>query len=194
MPNRTADTLDAAADPARDIRSIVAEEVARELARRDRALPCKKLAILVFSGEMDRVFSALAMANAAAAMGMDATVFFSFWGAAVLRKAASPAGKPLIERLLGRMMPAGPDVLPVSRMNFGGLGAVFFRWWMGKKQMQSLTEMLDDARDLGVRLMICETSLAVMGFRRDEIIAGVESCGVTGFLRHASESGPVLFV
>lgn len=171
------------------VQELVREEVSRQLKEAS-----KSATILVMSGDMDRVFAALACANAAAAMGKQTTVFFSFWGVSVLRSKRRVKGKPVLEQILAAMIPVGTGRLPLSRMNCGGLGACFFRWWMRKKHVQDLESLLEDARDLGVRIVSCEISMEMMGLRREEMIEGVAFAGVTSFVKEAGGAGMTLFV
>lgn len=150
--------------------------------------PAAQVAILAFSGEMDKLFAALAIANAAAAAGMEVTIFFTFWGLSAIRRQAGALGKGFLDRLLGWMTPVGCGRLPVSRMNFGGLGASFFRWLMRERNVQDLESLLADAQDLGVRLVACQTSLHVMGVRREELLEGVEFGGVAKYVEIASRA------
>lgn len=152
-------------------------------------------AILVLSGDMDRMFAALSIANGAAAMGMETTLFFSFWAVCALRvKPRESAKKGLIERAIAWALPAGAGTLPVSRMNYGGLGAWFFRWWMKRQHMQTLGEMLEDARDMGVKLVACEVSMQMMGLRRGDLMEGVEFGGVALFVKEARNARLSLFI
>lgn len=173
------------------IAELVREEVQRTLRGFRR-----KTTIVAFSGEMDRMFAALSLASASAACGLETTVFFTFWGLSALRKPAAKSGlgKSWLDRMLARMLPAGCGKLPVSRMNFGGGGAAFFRWLMHSRNVQSAGDLLDDARALGVRLVACQMSLDVLGLRREELIDGIEIGGAATFLQDASESTVTLFV
>ncbi len=149
---------------------------------------------MVFSGEFDRVYAALAIANGVLARGEMATLFFSFWAVAALRNGKAAARKAWLERLVGKCFPSSIDRLPVSRFNCGGLGAVFFRWWMGRQQAASLRTLLAEVQDLGVRIVVCELSLQMLGLRREERIEGVSFGGVAGFVQQAATSGFVLFI
>ncbi|MCE5253728.1 MAG: DsrE/DsrF/DrsH-like family protein, partial [Actinomycetia bacterium] len=86
-----------------------------------------KKTIILFSGDFDKVMAALIIANGAAAMGDDVTIFCTFWGLNILRKSEKPAGgsskKTMLQSMFGRMMPKGTKKLGLSKMNFAGLGA-----------------------------------------------------------------------
>ncbi len=88
----------------------------------------KGLTIVVFSNSFDKATAAFIIANGAAAMGFDVTLFFTFWGLNVLRKdAAVKVKKNLVERMFGWMMPRGPDKLALSQMHMGGMGLAMIK-------------------------------------------------------------------
>ena len=85
-----------------------------------------KKTIILFSGDFDKVMAALIIANGAAAMGDDVTIFCTFWGLNILRKTEKVAGdgkKSTLQSMFGRMMPKGTKKLGLSKMNFAGAGA-----------------------------------------------------------------------
>ena len=85
-----------------------------------------KKTIILFSGDFDKVMAAFIIANGAAAMGDDVTIFSTFWGLNILRKdekVQSTAKKSTLQSMFGRMMPKGTRKLGLSKMNFAGMGA-----------------------------------------------------------------------
>lgn len=156
-----------------------------------------KLAMVVFSGSMDKVLAALIMATGAVAMGMDAVLFFTFWGTPVLRdKNKNIKGKDLMGNMFGTMLPKGATDVHLSQMKMGGLGTAMMKSLMKKKNVASLEEMFGLAEELGVRIVICEMSMDLMGFKREEMIAyeHLEYGGVAKFLEEASTSKAQLFI
>lgn len=152
------------------------------------------LTIVAHSGDFDKVMAALIIATGAAASGRVVSIFFTFWGLNALRSGRRIRGKPFVERLIGWMMPRGPDRLPSSRMNMGGAGPRFFRHLMKKRQVQSVSELLNQCVDLGVRLVACQMSMEMLGIRRDELREEVELAGVTTYLLHAEGASHNLFI
>ena len=93
-----------------------------------------RVSIVCFSGEWDRLFAAFVIANGALAMDQEVDLFITFWAAGSLRKGAgNRENKALLDRLLGGMLPNGPERAPLSRMNWFGLGKWFFRRRMKAK-------------------------------------------------------------
>ena len=99
-----------------------------------------------------------------------------------------------MERLLGRMMPRGPEKLSLSRMNIGGLGTAMMRRVMRQKHVATLSDLMTTARQGGVRFVACAMSMDVMGIRRQELIEGVETGGVGTYLDSAESANVNLFV
>jgi peroxiredoxin family protein len=150
--------------------------------------------IIAFSGDMDKLLAAFSIATGAVAMGMEVSMFFTFWGLTALKKKTILKGKTLSEKLIALMLPRGPDRLGTSRMNMLGIGPVFFKRLMRKKNVQSLPDMLTLARDLGVRMVACRTSMDMMGIGEGELIDGLEFAGVATYLADARSSRISLFV
>lgn len=154
-----------------------------------------KKTIIVFSNDMDKVLASFVIATGAAAMGDEVTMFFTFWGLNVLRDPKKKSkGKSFLEKMFGWMMPKGINRLPLSKMNFLGLGPILMKYMMRKKNVQSLNEMLKQAQELGIKLVACSMSMDVMGIKKEELIDGVEIGGVATYLAEASEAGLNLFI
>lgn len=154
-----------------------------------------KKTFVVFSGELDKVMAAFVIANGALAMGSEVTMFFTFWGINALRKAApQAAGKGLLDRMFGWMMPKGPEALKLSNMHMLGMGTAMMKHVMRSKNVESLPQLMGAARFGGARLVACTMSMDVMGIRKEELIDGVELGGVASFLGEADESGVTLFI
>ena len=150
---------------------------------------------VVFSGDLDKTIAAFIMANGAAAMGRKVTMFFTFWGLNILRRANRiRVKKSLIEKMFGIMMPRGTTHLGLSRMNMGGAGAKMIRAIMKQKGISSLEELVASAKAHGVRIVACQMSMDIMGIRQEELIDGVELGGVATFLGSGEESDMSLFI
>ncbi len=150
--------------------------------------------IVVFSGDMDRLFGAFIIATGAAAMGMEVSMFFTFWGLSAIKRKTVYKGKPITGKLMAAMLPSGPDSVGTSRMNMMGLGPAFFRKMMKKNKVESLPELIDQAVEMGVRLVACRMSMDVLGMKEEELIDSAEYGGVATYLGDASDSKISLFI
>ncbi|HEY3297209.1 MAG TPA: DsrE/DsrF/DrsH-like family protein, partial [Armatimonadota bacterium] len=155
----------------------------------------KKKTMIIFDGDFDKIVASFIIANGAAAMGSDVTMFFTFWGLNALRRPeAVSVKKNLIESMFGWMMPRGADKLQLSRMNMGGMGLAMIKGIMKKKNVPSLPELIASAQKAGVRLIACTMSMDLMGIKREELIDGVEEGGVAMYLDSAEEGNVNLFI
>ena len=183
------------ADPSR---MQALEEKLRDLETRlmvvEGQVPEDRVALVVFSGDLDRVLAAFVIATGAAAMGQQVSMFFTFWGLSVLKKESQLAGKTLFQKMMALMSPGSSTNLPVSKMNYFGVGAKMLRSMMKQKNVSSLEEMIALARELGVRMIACEMSRDVMGIRESELVAGLECGGVASFLADSLTSRTSLFI
>ncbi len=156
-----------------------------------------QLSIVVFSGDLDKILAALVIAVGAAAMDTEVKMFFTFWGISALRdKDKKVKGKDMKSKMFGAMLPHGITQLKLSKMNMEGLGKDMIKGIMKQKNIASPEEMLATAAELGIQIDICEMSMDLMGFKKEEMIdyPNLGYCGVATFLADASESSIQLFI
>lgn len=150
---------------------------------------------VVFSGDLDKAIASFIMANGAAAMGRPVTMFFTFWGVSILRRPEKVrVKKSLIGKMFGFMMPRGSKKLGLSRMNFGGIGAKMIRAVMKQNGVSSLEELIESARQKGVKFVACQMSMELMGITPEELIDGVELGGVATMLGSTEKSDLTYFI
>lgn len=172
-------------------------EFTEELPALDEDLPtAQKKTFIVFSGELDRVLAAFVLANAAAAMDDEVTMFFTFWGLNALRKEHAPHadGKSGLQKMFGMMMPHGPQKLHLSHLNFGGVGPKLMKKVMADQHVAPIDEMIATAREQGVKFVACTMSMDVMGIKKEELIDGIEFAGAATYLAEADEANVNLFI
>ncbi|MFH1136940.1 MAG: DsrE/DsrF/DrsH-like family protein [Pseudomonadota bacterium] len=163
----------------------------------DRGAAEDKLSLIVFSGDLDRALASFIIATGAAAMGTEVVMFFTFWGTPLLRaKNKSASGKDFMGKMFGKMLPKGVDQLKLSKMNMGGMGTAMMKALMKKKNVASLDQLIEMAGELGVKIYICEMSMDLMGFKREEMIdyPDLTYAGVATFLEQAGRSRVQLFI
>ena len=155
-----------------------------------------KKTIILFSGDLDKAMAALIIANGAAAMGDDVTIFCTFWGLNLLRKdqKVKTTGKSFLQTMFAKMMPRGASKFGLSKMNFAGLGAPLMRKVMKDEGVMSIPELLDAARDQGVKLIACAMTMDVLGLKKEELFDGIEYAGVASYLSEADEANVNLFI
>ena len=156
-----------------------------------------KLTMVVFSGDLDKQLAAMIIATGAAAMGMKVVLFFTFWGTAALRDPRKKVGgKNFMGKMFGMMLPRGRNKLVLSKMHMAGMGTSMLKGLMQKKNVASLDQLFEVAGQLAVKIYICEMSMDLMGFKKEEMIdyPDIEVCGVATMLAHAKESSIQFFI
>ena len=92
----------------------------------------EKFTLVLFSGDLDKALAAFILATTAASMGMEVTMFFTFWGLNVIkRNKGSIKSQGWMRQMLNVMNRGGSSRLKLSRFNMLGLGT-----WMMKKLMK----------------------------------------------------------
>jgi peroxiredoxin family protein len=152
------------------------------------------LSMVVFSGDMDKAIAAFIIATGAAAVGMDVSMFFTFWGLSAVKKQKIYSGKNMIEKAFTAALPAGTTQLGLSKMKFFGAGASIMRKLMKDHEVTSLSEMVEMAQEMGVKMTVCDMSRELLGVRDDELIDGLEMGGVAAFMGDAARSKVSLFI
>ena len=156
----------------------------------------EKLSLIVFSGSLDRLIAAFVLATGAAAMGMEVSMFFTFWGTSALRREHGRTKKTWLARMFGWMLPKGVKRLPLSQMNMAGGGPAMIRYVMKKNGVASVEEMIELSKELGVTLNVCSMSMELLGISADELIdyPNKSFCGVAKFLETAAPGKITMFV
>lgn len=151
--------------------------------------------IVVFSQDMDKAIAAFIIATGAASMGKEVSLFFTFWGLNILRKPKHvKVKKTFIEKMFGFMMPRGSKKLPISNMNMLGMGPKMIKAIMKKKNVDSLPTLMENAMEMGVKIIACAMSMDIMGIKQEELIDGIEIGGVATYLADTTEANHNLFI
>ena len=91
-----------------------------------------------------------------------------------------------MQKMFAMMTPSSSESLGVSKMNYFGIGATMLRTMMKKQQVASLEDLIELARELGVRMIGCTMSMDVMGIDKAELFDGIELGGVATFMGEAA--------
>lgn len=136
-----------------------------------------KATIIVHSGDMDKIYSALIIANGALSMGMEASLYFTFWG-------------------LQRLQKGGLEKGPLSKMNFLGLGRWMIKDRMKKANVAPLERLLNDFKELGGKIIACEMTMEIMGVKKEELQENlIDDYGAVGtYIQEARDSKINLFI
>ena len=156
----------------------------------------KKINIIMFSGDYDKALAALILANSGRELDLDVSIFFAFWGLFLLRNPEKYIlnDKTTYEKMFTLMTPKGPEDLPLSKMNFSGIGKELLMSMMDENDTPHLLSFLNGARKKGVKFYGCKLSIEIMGFKKEEFIPELEIIDAKGYLNDALESDIQLFI
>ena len=155
----------------------------------------KKLSIICFSGEFDKAVAAFTMASGAAAVNYEVNLFFTFWGLNIIKQKRGRKfiGKGALARSFN-FLAGGFENLPMSRLNFLGSSPSIMTKLMKKRNVATLAELVQAAKDLKVGLWACEMSMNILGLKKEDFIPEIkEVIGVATFLS-LSENGQTIFI
>jgi peroxiredoxin family protein len=158
-------------------------------------MTAKRLAIIAAHGSMDEAYPPLILATAAVAMEIETAIFFTFYGLEILRKGnadklkVSPIANPAMPQPIpGISIPNIIGMLP-------GMTAVatsMMNGWMKKANVSKLSELLEIAMEMDVRIIACQMTMDVMGIKKEDLIDGIEVAGAASFLEFASQDAMTL--
>ncbi len=136
-----------------------------------------KATIIIHSGDMDKLYSALIVGNGALAMGMDVSIYFTFWGLQRLQKGNLEKG-------------------PLSKMHLLGLGKWMIKQRMKKANVAPLEKLMTDFKELGGKIIACEMTMEIMGISRDDLREDwIDEYGAVGtYIQEARGSAITLFI
>lgn len=152
-----------------------------------------RVAIIASKGTLDMAYPPLILASAAAAMGEEVQIFFTFYGLNIIKKggAANLQVSPIANPAMPVPMPNIIGMLPgMTPMATWMMKTMYF----GKHNVATLDELLGQCKDLGVKLIGCQMTMDVMGFKREDLLDEVEVGGAATFLNFASEANTTLFI
>lgn len=155
----------------------------------------KNRTFILFSDDLDKALATFVLANGAAATGDKVTIFFTFWGLNVIKKARKPkVKKDIFGKMFGMMLPSHSLKLKLSKMSMGGIGGKMMRHIMKIKGIDSLESLREQALDSGVEFIACQMSMDVMGVKYEELLDGTTIGGVATYMERADQANVNLFI
>lgn len=154
----------------------------------------KKMTIIASKGSLDMAYPPLILATTAAAMDVDVTIFFTFYGLEMIKKGnadnlkVSPLGNPALP------MPMPVPTLVSSLPGMETVATAMMKAMFKKHGVASIQQLLDMAKESGVKLIACQMTMDVMGIKQSDIIDGVEFAGAAAWLDLAADADINLFV
>ena len=156
----------------------------------------EKFTLVLFSGDLDKALAAFILATTAASMGMEVTMFFTFWGLNVIKRNEGPIkSKGIMRKMLNVLNRGGSSRLKLSKFNMLGMGTWMMKKLMKESKYPSIDEFIEMAKEMGIKMVPCSTSCGILGLPDDSFTDGVMSqAGAAFFLGQARESKTTLFI
>jgi peroxiredoxin family protein len=158
----------------------------------------EKMTMAILSGDLERALAAFMLATTAVSMGMEVSMFFTFWGLNIVKKnEGGIKSKGLMRKMLNLINRGGPKRLKLSRLNMFGLGTWMMKRLMKDTHMPSVEEYIAMANEMGVNIVACTTTCGVMGLpaEKDTFRSEVKTlAGAAYFLNEARKSKVTLFI
>jgi peroxiredoxin family protein len=155
----------------------------------------EKLSIVCFSGDFDRAVAVFTIATGAAATNREVTIFFTFWGLNIIKKRSGHRGigTGILARFFNFLM-GGRNNLPLSRLNFAGVSPKLMTGMMKAKNVATLEDLFEAAKELGVSFVACEMAMQILELKKEDLIDQVtEVIGVSTFLDR-SRDAKIIFI
>jgi peroxiredoxin family protein len=156
----------------------------------------KRMAIICWSNDLDRVWPVMILATTGAASGLEVDVFFTFWGLRVLQKNDKRVtGKNWMQKGESLIDRGGSEHLKLSKVHLAGMGTSMIKMLAKQHKVASVTELMEVAIDVGVRLYPCQMTMDLYGLSTSDFIDGLQpTLGAASFIDMAAKADIQLFI
>ena len=165
----------------------------------------KKMALIASKGTLDWAYPPFILASTAAAMDMEVSVFFTYYGLTLLKKDIKAKVAPATNPAMPMKMPFGPqgfqniewpmpNVLMGNVPGFETMATSMMKQTFKNKGVATIEELRDICIESDVKLIGCQMTMDVFGFEKDDFVDGVDVGGAATFLEFAAESDIQLFI
>lgn len=156
----------------------------------------KRLAMVCWSSDLDRVWPTLILATTGAASGLEVDVFFTFWGLRVLqRNDKRVTGTNWMQKAESLVDRGGTDHLKLGKIHFGGAGTMMIKKLAKQYKVATPTELLEMALSVGVRMHPCQMTMDLYGLKQEDFVEGLQpTLGAASFIDMAAKADITLFI
>lgn len=163
----------------------------------DDANNAKSLSMIVTKGTLDWAYPPFILATTAAAMDLNVSMFFTFYGLPLLLKKLdlqlSSLGNPAMKMPIMGMHMGMPNI--VSALPGVDFAATkMMKNLMSKKGVASIEDLREAAVESGVRMIACQMTMDLFEYSLDDMIEGPELGGAATYLEVAVKSDINLFI
>ena len=157
----------------------------------------KSMTIIVTKGSLDWAYPPFILATTAAAMGLNVTMFFTFYGLPLLLKKldlqVTAAGNPAMKMpMMGGHM--GMPNLVTAIPGVDALASKMMKNLIKKKGVASIDDLRDMAVESDVRLIGCQMTMDLFEYDKEDMIDGIDIGGAATYIECATQSDINLFI
>ncbi|HMN70809.1 MAG TPA: DsrE/DsrF/DrsH-like family protein [Rhodoblastus sp.] len=157
----------------------------------------KSMTIIVTKGTLDWAYPPFILGTTAAAMGVDVTMFFTFYGLSLLKKKldlqVSPLGNPAMKMPMMGMHMGMPNLVGMLPGVEAGATAMM-KDMIRKKGVASIEELREAAMESDVNVIACQMTMDLFEFRKEDMIDGVKLGGAATYMEQALKSHINLYI
>jgi peroxiredoxin family protein len=169
---------------------------ALESAQATRIEKKNKITIIAWGGDLDRIWPTTILASTAAASGMEASVFFTFWGLfSIVKPGTRITGDNWMQKMLSAMNPGSAEKAKLSRYQFGGAGPAMFKKLADEHHVEKPDALMELASELGAKLIPCQMTMDLLGLKREDLMDGLEEpIGAATAIKEMRDAAITLFI
>jgi peroxiredoxin family protein len=149
----------------------------------------EKVAIVVSKGSLEGIYPGLIMANGARMEGIEADLFFTFFGLDAIRKDRNEKIKVATVGNPGMHMPTLLGALP----GFSKLATLMMQRQMEKIDIPPIPEFIELVADSGTRLYACKATVDMFGLTIDDFVPQVDEIISVGEFYEKAAGGQIIF-
>ena len=191
--------------PAQDLNAWFDRRFEEKMAEQDAA-HTPSMTIIATKGTLDMAYPPFILASTAAALGWDVSVFFTFYGLALLKKDLKPHISPLGNPAMPMKMPFGPkwfqgiewnmpNLLMAGVPGFEGVATTLMKQTVKNHGVATVNELRDLCIEAEVKLVGCQMTVDLFGWKQEDFIPEVtEWAGAATYITTARGADITLFV
>ncbi len=157
----------------------------------------KSMSLIVTKGTLDWAYPPFILATTAASMGLNVSMFFTFYGLSLLQKKldleVTALGNPAMKMPMAGMHMGMPNLI-AAMPGVGALATGMMKNMIEKKGVASIDELRETAIEADVRLIGCQMTMDLFEFKKEDLIDNIEVAGAATYVEGALEADINLFI
>ena len=151
--------------------------------------PIEKVSIIISKGSLEGVYPGLIMANGARAEGIEANLFFTFFGMEAILKNRQSHIKVATVGNPGLHMASVVGALP----GMSALATHMMEQKMDRLDIPPIPEFVEMISDTGCGMYACQASVDLFGLKKEDFIEQVQDIITVGDFYAKAAGGEIIF-